>query len=624
MFRFKAVLCTAFFIFVINKAELKSLVSLNKYFWKYKKRLFFGIAFTVAANYFGVLSPQVARYIINKVKATVSSEPVSNSIEGYDPFFKKIIEQIDGLLFGNIVVWCGVVLVILALLKGFFTYLMRQTLIVMSRHIEFDQKNDIYKHYQTFDTTFMKQNSVGDLMNRISEDVSKVRMFTGPAIMYATNVIALITFCLWFMFQKSVLLTICTLAPLPILAFVIFKVNSIINKKSELQQQKLSLLTANAQESYSGIRVIKSFVQEKSIWNVFSKNSSDYSEAAISLAKTEAWYFPSISLLIGISTLITVMVGGLLYINGADINEGIIAEFIMYVSMLSFPFSSIGWIASIIQKASASQKRVNEFLDYHSEQNKGTVLLNEPIQSIQLKNVTFKYTDTNIVALNNIDLAFVKGESVAIVGRTGSGKTTLVQLLMRMMMTKSGTIEINGKNINDLNVQSLRAAISYIPQEAFLFSDTIENNLKFGANNASEAQLNEVTENAMVLNEINKFTQGYKTIVGERGVTLSGGQKQRITLARSLLKKSGLYVFDDCLSAVDMNTEINILSTWKQLFKNDILVFVTHRVSHLDHFDKIILLEDGKIVELGSHKSLLSLNGRFAQLFRKQQFEKID
>jgi ATP-binding cassette, subfamily B, multidrug efflux pump len=597
---------------------LRTLFTLNKYFWKYKLRFFFGIGFTILANYFGVLSPQVARYIINKVKEIVTKTPNNNILTGYDNIFHSIIQYINQMQFGSIVIWCGIVLVILALLKGLFTYLMRQTIIVMSRHIEFDQKNEIYKHYQTLDSSFMKKNATGDLMNRISDDVSKVRMYTGPALMYATNLITLIGLSVWFMYQKSPLLTLCTLAPLPILAYVIFKVNVIINNKSELQQAKLSELTSNAQESYSGIRVIKSFVQEKSSFLQFEKNSNTYKDAAISLSKTEAWYFPSIALLIGISTLITIMVGGLLSINNKRIDEGTIAEFVMYVSMLSFPFSSIGWVASIIQKAKTSQRRINEFLDYETTITDGNTFLDNKINHIHFKNVNFTYEDTLINAIKQLKFEINANEKIAIVGSTGCGKTTLVQLILRILDNYSGTILLNQLDIKQYKLLELRNKIAYVPQEVFLFSDSIKNNIKFGNDSATDDEVIQAAKNAKIYDEIMSFENNFETIVGERGVTLSGGQKQRISIARALLKNAEVYIFDDCLSAVDVNTEYELMQRWQNVLQNKISIFVTHRVTYLQNFTNIIVMEEGQIIEQGNHTQLSIANGTYSKMLQQQ------
>jgi ATP-binding cassette, subfamily B, multidrug efflux pump len=613
---------------------LKHLYQLKKYFWRNKYQFFFGILFTVLSNYFGVLSPQITKYVVNRVSTQLDSinhvakvVPAYKKPDVYEPLVKTVITKMDNNSnFSQVVIMCGIVLLLLAFLRGLFTFFMRQTIIVMSRHIEYDQKNDVYQQYQKLDAHFFKTNSTGDLMNRIAEDVSKVRMFTGPAIMYSINLIALISLSIFYMFKTNPILTLYTIAPLPLLALVIYKVNTVINKKSEEQQQQLSIITANAQESYSGIRVIKSFVQEKALASVFEKNSEDYKNKAISLAKTEAWYFPSIALLIGISTLLTIMMGGLYKINGyGNIEIGTIAEFVVYINMLTFPVSSIGWVASIIQRASASQKRVNEFLLKKSEiLNTGTKTIDSSAKSINFNKVSFTYQDTNITALKDISFSIKEGEKIAIVGKTGSGKTTLLQLLLRIYEPTTGEITIDEKEVADIELHALRKAFGYVPQEVFLFSDTIKNNIGFEldttTNNSviNEEKIIAVTKVAHIHNEITQFQNGYNTMVGERGVTLSGGQKQRISIARALLKNSGIYIFDDCLSAVDVKTEVSILHDLTTYLKNKTTLFVTHRIYNLMDFDKIIVLNEGKIAEVGTHNELLANKALYFAMFCEQ------
>jgi ATP-binding cassette, subfamily B, multidrug efflux pump len=616
---------------------LKYLFYLRKYFWQNKYRFFLGILFTVLSNYFGVLSPQVTKYVINRVTAhlevvqktnitdTIIAKTMAKKPDVYEPIVKKIVTTLDtNNAFGDVVIICGIILLALALLRGFFTYLMRQTIIVMSRHIEFSQKNDVYAHYQKLDTHFFKTNSTGDLMNRISEDVGKVRMFTGPAIMYSINLLALISLSVFYMFKTNPILTLYTISPLPILAFIIYKVNTIINRKSELQQEQLSTLTSNAQESYSGIRVIKSFAQETASVQVFEKNSTEYKNRAIDLAKTEAWYFPSIALLIGLSTLVTIMIGGLYKINGdTSISVGTIAEFVVYINMLTFPVSSIGWVASIIQRASASQKRISAFLLQNSSiKADGVILFPEQPITVHFNDVSFVYSDTNIQALKDINFTIAPNEKIAIVGKTGSGKTTLVQLLLRLYNPTSGTINLNNNNIQDYQIDDLRKNMAYVPQEVFLFSDTILNNIKFGVSSVTQEQVIAAAQSAHIYNELLQFADGLETMVGERGVTLSGGQKQRISIARALLKQSKIYFFDDCLSAVDVNTEVSIIKDLQNYLQDKTAIFVTHRIYNLMNFDKIIVLENGHIVEMGNHEALLAKQGAYYKLHQEQQMNK--
>jgi ATP-binding cassette subfamily B protein len=496
---------------------------------------------------------------------------------------------------------------------------MRQTIIVMSRHIEYDQKNEIFNHYQQLDTNFYKTHSTGDLMSRISEDVSRVRMYSGPALMYVINLAATIGFSVFYMVKENSELTLYVLAPLPVLAITIYYVNTIINRKSDRIQSLLSDLTTNAQESYSGIRVIKSFVQEKAMLGFFEKNSEDYRKNAISLAKTEAIYFPSISLLIGLSTLITIMIGGFYVING-QISIGVIGEFVMYILLLSFPVSAIGWTASMIQRAATSQRRINEFLHTRStiqnNKEKKQVALNG---NIDFKNVDFTYPHTGIHAIKNFSLTIRSGEKIAIVGKTGSGKSTIAQLLLRMYDPQYGDILYDGISIKEIDLLSLRSQVSYVPQDVFLFSDTVENNIGFSVKDAREEMIQEAAANAVVRNEIEHFPQKFKTIIGERGVTLSGGQKQRISIARALMKENKIVVFDDCLSAVDAKTESQIINNLYNYLQNRTAIIITHRIFSLFNFDKIILLKDGAIAEQGTHAELVNKKGYYAEMYAHQQ-----
>ena len=502
-------------------------------------------------------------------------------------------------------------------------FLMRQTIIVMSRLIEFSQKNQVYNHYQQLDTNFYKTHSTGDLMSRISEDVSRVRMYTGPALMYFINLAAVLFFSIYFMIQASPKLTLIALSPLPILALTIYFVNTIINKKSERIQALLSDLTSNAQESYSGIRVIKSFVQEKAMLGFFSKNSELYKQHALALAKTEAIYFPSIGLLIGLSTLITIMVGGMDVVNGVPgTSIGTIAEFVLYIQMLSFPVSAIGWTASMTQRASASQKRINEFLQTTPNIQQSEALLKPSINhNINFANVDFTYPHTGIHAIKDFSLEINKGEKIAIVGRTGSGKSTIAQLLLRMYDAQQGLIRYDKVPIDKIDIQWLRSQISYVPQDVFLFSETVQNNIAFGVDSASLEAVIQAATIAGIHNEIEGFSKGYQTMIGERGVTLSGGQKQRISIARALLKDPSLVIFDDCLSAVDAKTEKEILNNLNIWWKDKTAVIITHRIFSLLQFDKVIVLDDGKIIEQGTHADLLQKNGFYAEMYARQQVQ---
>ena len=614
---------------------MKQLKALNKYFWKYRVRLGIGALFIIVSNYFAVLVPQITRFIIDHVQKSIDAtqninRPVTaNHDREYDFFVLKFIKWVERDFsqrsdLSKIVILCGITILLLALLRGFFMFLMRQTIIVMSRHIEYDQKNEVFQHYQQLDTSFYKTHSTGDLMSRMAEDVARVRMFTGPAIMYLINLLALISLSLFYMLKKDVELTVYVLAPLPILAITIYYVNSIINKKSERIQALLANLTTNAQESYSGIRVIKSFVQEKAMLGFFDKNSEEYKKNAIGLSKVESLYFPSMALLIGLSTLLTIMIGGYYYINyGLErMSLGTITEFVIYINMLTFPVSAIGWTASMIQRAAASQKRLNEFLDTKP------IIYDPPLAkkikidgNIEFSSVDFTYSHTGIEALKNFSLLIKKGEKVAIIGRTGSGKSTVAQLLLRMYDTTNGTIELEGTDIREIDLRSLREQISYVPQDVFLFSDSVANNISFGMKDGSIMQVEKAAMQASVHRDILGFGEKYETMIGERGVTLSGGQKQRISIARALIKDHGLVIFDDCLSAVDTKTENEIIGNLYEYLENRTAIIITHRIFSLFHFDKIVVIEDGTIVEKGTHEELIILNGFYNELYNRQQHQ---
>jgi len=604
---------------------MKHLKAVYKYFWKYRIRLSIGILFIFLSNYFNVLTPQVTGFVIDFVQRALDlpGYQLRETPPDYDPLVSQFIAKVESSDFNitKVVALCGVTILVLALLRGFFLFLMRQTIIVMSRHIEYDQKNAIYQHYQQLDTAFYKRHSTGDLMNRIAEDVSRVRMFTGPAIMYLVNLVAVISLAVFFMYKRDPLLTLYVLAPLPILAITIYFVNITIHKKSEKIQALLSDLTTNAQESYSGIRVIKSFVQEKAMLGFFSKNSEEYRQNAIGLARVEAIYFPSITLLIGLSTLLTIMIGGLYYINGShNMDIATIVEFVMYINMLTFPVSAIGLTASMIQRAAASQKRINEFLETEPSIREPDKPNNIILQgNIHFENVDFVYRDTGIQALKNFNLQIRKGEKIAIVGRTGSGKTTIAQLLLRMYEPGGGGIKLDHTDVRHISLKGLREQISYVPQDVFLFSDTVHNNIAFGVAKADAAAVEKAARQAVVHQEILRFPDGYNTLIGERGVTLSGGQKQRISIARALIKKPSLVIFDDCLSAVDAKTEKQIITNLNEYLSDKTAIIITHRVFSLFDFDRIVVLEEGEIVEQGNHRDLLHKKGFYAALYARQQ-----
>ena len=579
--------------------------------------------FVVVSNYFAVLAPQITGFVISLVQLQLPGSHDIASKNTHDALVNLFINWLNSfqLSFGWLIALCSITILLIALLRGLFMFFMRQTIIVMSRHIEFDQKNEIFQKYQLLDTAFYKTHSTGDLMTRMSEDVSRVRMYTGPAIMYLINLITLIGFCVFNMVKKDVELTLIVLAPLPILAITIYWVNSIINKKSEIIQSNLSNLTTNAQESYSGIRVIKSFVQEKAMLGFFEKNSSDYKSNAIGLAKVEAMYFPSMALLIGISTLLTIFVGGMQAMQDPG-KVGMIVEFVIYINMLTFPVSAIGWTASMIQRAAASQKRINEFLDIQPQiinppetDNKSPYLSG----NIHFDSINFTYPHTGIQAIKNFSLSIQSGDKVLVIGKTGSGKTTLAQLLLRFYEPNTGKITIGEEDLTKISFSRLRSQISYVQQDIFLFSDTIANNIKFGVpKDTSLEKVKEAAQFANIHKEIEGFEHQYDTLVGERGVTLSGGQKQRISIARALIKDPSIIIFDDCLSAVDAKTEKEIIGHLYGYLEDKTAIIITHRIFSGFKFDKIIVLSDGIIAEWGDHEALMVQNGYYAEHYKLQ------
>jgi ATP-binding cassette subfamily B multidrug efflux pump len=577
----------------------------------------------VASNYFAVLAPEITGYLVSEVQQQISNTANTISSPRYhDPFVQWIITQVNSFKInaGSVVAVFCIIILLMAVIRGILMFFMRQTIIVMSRHIEYDQKNEVFDHYQKLDVNFYKTHSTGDMMNRITEDVSRVRMYSGPAIMYLINLIALISFCLINMLRKDVNLTLLVLAPLPVLAITIYIVNTIINKKSERVQSLLSDLTTNAQESYSGIRVIQSFVQENAMLGFFKKSSEDYRRNAVGLAKVEAIYFPSMGLMIGLSTLITVLIGAQMALQDPS-KVGLIVEFVIYINMLTFPVSSIGWVASMIQRAAASQKRLNEFL--HTEpviQNKEKDA--EPFKetvSIEFKDVNFTYPHTGIHALKDFSLQIKRGQKILLLGRTGSGKSTVAQLLLRFYDPQSGSVLFNNRSVKEYDLHRLRDKISYVPQDVFLFSETVENNIGFGLNTESEhASVKQAAQLSSIDNEIMTLPENYRTVVGERGVTLSGGQKQRISIARALMKNSDLLLFDDCLSAVDAKTEREITNNLFNGLNEKTAIFISHRIFTAMHFDQILFIENGTIVEQGDHDALMKKNGLYAELYRRQ------
>jgi ATP-binding cassette subfamily B protein len=522
--------------------------------------------------------------------------------------------------FKSLLLVASLAIIITSLIRGVFMFFMRQTLIVMSRKIEYDLKNDVYAHYQKLSTSFYKRNNTGDLMSRITEDVSRVRMYLGPAIMYFINLVTLFAMIIFTMFKINAYLSFIVLLPLPILSYSIYKVSTLINLKSEKIQSKLSDLTSFCQETFSGIRVIKSFVRERDNEVLFDKNCDDYKSKSLELAKVEALFSPMMLLLIGLSTVLTIYIGGMEVMRGR-FTTGNIAEFVFYINMLTWPVASLGWLVSLVQRASASQKRINEFLNTPPDiVNENQVKL-DSVDTIEFENVSFDYPDTGIKALKNINLKINKGNKVAIVGRTGSGKSTFAELLLRCYDTTTGVVKINGEDIKRIDLHKFRELTGYVPQDVFLFSETITNNILFGLRPSQEANPEEAARKAVIDKDISKLRYGYDTMVGERGVMLSGGQKQRISLARALIKDPDLLILDDCLSAVDVRTENKILNNFKKEFAGRTVVFITHRLFSQMDYDMVYVLDNGTIVESGKHEELLAKNGVYFDMYQKQQKE---
>ncbi|MFC6101828.1 ABC transporter ATP-binding protein [Olivibacter domesticus] len=592
---------------------MKHLAYLNKYFFKYRWHLLPGFIFVVISNYFGVVPAQVIRIAFDLVKENIALYKLFYGFERqtlvYDIFGYSL------LLFGSIVL-------LLALIRGLFLFLMRQTIILTSRHIEYDLKNEIYGHYQQLDMAFFKRNNTGDLMNRVTEDVSRVRAYLGPAIMYSINTVVLSIMVIAAMLSVNQRLAIYALLPIPILSIVILIVNKIINKRSEKIQEQLSGLSSYVQETFSGIRVIKTYNREQEKMKNFAQESTDYKNASLSLVRAQAIFFPLILLLIGLSTIITIYIGGIEVMRGS-ITSGNIAEFIVYVNQLTFPAMSLAWVTSLIQRAAASQKRINEFLN-----TTPAILSNDKLGerheytgNIIFSNVNFTYPDTGINALKNISFQLSPGKILAIIGKTGSGKSTIARLLMRMYDAQSGQILVDGIPINKLNLNSYRSQIGFVPQEVFLFSDTIARNIAFGKENVDMEAVIEATKNADVYDNIIEFEEGFETAIGERGITLSGGQKQRISIARALITNPKILIFDDCLSAVDTKTEERILNNLGTVMRNKSAVFIAHRVSTIRNADHILVMDQGKIVEQGKHDELLAARGSYFELYEKQLLE---
>ena len=594
---------------------MKPLWRLNKYLFKYKGLILLGIVFTVISNIFVIIPAQLVRLAIDYVVESFSI---------YRPLAQGGMGDEAQDIFLKFAVVFGILILVMALLRGVFLFFIRQTLIIMSRKVEYDMKNEIYNHYQKLPLSFYRRNSTGDLMARITEDVSRVRMYLGPAIMYGLNLLILFPMVITYMITINPLLTLYTLLPLPILSISIYYVNNMINERSEKIQRSLSGLSTFVQEAFSGIRVLKAFVRESDSVNDFAIASEDYKIKSIRLTKVNALFFPIIMGLVGISTIITVYAGGLQVISG-EIGYGVIAEFILYVNILTWPVTSLGWVTSIVQRAAASQTRINEFLD-----EKNDILSSDNVKAdihgtVDVENVSFVYPDSGINALKDVSFQIKEGQTLGIIGTTGSGKSTIANLLMRMYDPTSGVIKIDGKQIDAFSISDLRRQIGYVPQDVFLFSDTIGNNIAFGIEKPDPKIIEQAAKDADVYQNIVDFPKGFETMLGERGITLSGGQKQRVSIARAIAKEPKILILDDCLSAVDTKTENVILTALKNIMKDRTSIIISHRVSSAKLADQIIVLDDGKVIERGNHASLMKQKGVYAELYEKQtQGESVD
>ena len=590
---------------------MKHLRFLNKYFYKYKWWIIPGVFFVIISNIFGVIPAQVIGHAFNLITENIQ---IYGLFSGFDR------QQIIYDIFSYSLFYFGALVLLLYLVRGLFLFFMRQTLILMSRHIEFDMKNEIYAHYQVLSLGFYRRNNTGDLMNRATEDVNRVRMYVGPAIMYAINTAVLFLLIITSMYSVNPKLATYCLLPLPVLVVIIYFVNTQINNKSEQIQEQLSRLSSFVQERFSGIRVIKSYVREDYTRKIFAEESGAYKENAMSLVRVQALFYPTMLLLVGLSTILTVYIGGEQVIEGS-ITAGNIAEFIVYVNQLTFPVTMLGWVTTLVQRASASQKRINEFLELKSDIRSGAINIASVQGNISFKKVNFTYQDTGIRALKDLSFEIEAGQFVAIIGRTGSGKSTLANLIMRMYDADSGSISVDGNLLTDVNLNSFRSQVGFVPQEVFLFSDNIRNNIAFGLDQLDEPAIIRAAKNAAVYNNIMDFELKFETMLGERGITLSGGQKQRVSIARALIKNPKILIFDDSLSAVDTRTEEEILNNLGNVMKGKTSIIIAHRISTIKKADKIIVLDEGRIAEQGTHDELLNLNGIYEEMYQNQLLE---
>ncbi len=614
---------------------MKNLNYLNRYFWKYRGRLVLGTFFIVLANLFNVYAPilvgEGVDFLVESLSAVrqIKTTGLNASVEtpsslqaliGMEGALPLTIENYTSSI-TTIGLWLALGYVVMFALKGVFLFYQRQTIIVMSRHIEYDLKNEIYSHYQKLDTSFYKSHRTGDLMNRISEDVNRVRMYLGPAVMYTINLVVLIVMCIVVMMKIDIELTLYTLSPLPFMMIGIFYVSQIINKKTDRVQQQQSLLSTMVQESFSGIRVLKAFHRENYFVRRFTEESNDYKKKQLQLVKTDALFMPVILVLVGLSTLLTLYVGANKVMTG-EITYGTIVQFVFYVNQLTWPFASVGWVSSLVQKAEASQARINEFLTTESKLKNGTLPITQAFEHLSFHDVSFTYPESGVQAVKNVSFELHAGETVGIIGRTGSGKTTLTQLLIRLYDPTSGEIRVNGKNVRSLDLNQWRDKVRVVPQDVFLFSDTIENNIRFGTATSTFEEVEIAAKRADIHSTIIGFPQGYKTLLGERGINLSGGQKQRVSLARAFIKEPEVLLLDDSLSALDTQTEDTILTSLHTASNQGACLIIAHRISSIKNADRILVMDNGSIIESGTHESLIALGGEYASIFRLQQLER--
>lgn len=594
---------------------MRSLFRLNKYFYKYRGRLVAGVFFVAISNLFGIIPARLIREAMDDSASKIDIYRSTTDTLRQSALMEEISHQL---------LWFAFMVIGLALLKGLFMFFMRQTIIVISRHIEYDMKNEIFHHYQTLDQPFYSVNNTGDLMNRISEDVGRVRMYVGPALMYTVNLVVMFILVIWAMLGVNAELTFYTLLPLPVLALIIYYVEDIINRKSEKVQSRLSSLSIFVQEAFSGIRVLKAFSREGYSRGVFAEESDRYRAESLDLARVNALFLPALVMLIGLSTILTIFVGGLKVISG-EITLGNIAEFVIYVNMLLWPVAALGWVVSLVQRAAASQKRINEFLDTIPQIQPGNYRPEQVIGRVEFRDVSFTYNNSGIRALDKVSFTIEPGTSLAVTGATGSGKSTIAQLLMRFVDPDSGRILVDGHDLKDYDLDTYRSHTGFVPQEVFLFSDTIAGNIAFGIQNDAgkdqEEAIRQAAADAVILDNILEFPEGFQTRVGERGITLSGGQKQRISIARAIIRRPEILLFDDCLSAVDTITEEKILSNLSGIMRGKTTLIVSHRISTVKNADLILVLSEGRVAESGTHEQLLQAGGLYRQMYESQMVE---